>query len=357
MPTDPAPDAEVVRLAAIVDEHRRLLAESPGSLFPVYADSLMTLGACLAELGRGDEALAAALEGVAHFQALAVGEPGTFGVHLASALNNLSNRLQEAGRDADARRAGGEAVALARAALAERPEQARFVLVSALMNQAGRAWRDGAAVAALADMEAATVAFRDGGESMATYLGVMVEALHRNAMALGEAGLWTEAVAVRRMTGLCFPGGQPSPVGHLLALTLEQAAHALSAAGRAGEGLPLIEEALEIARRLAAEDPTQYRLFLGQTLGNLASRQYEAGAHAEAMEAALEAIGLFQQVAETDAASAVLPLSVTLETFAAILAALGQPDQAAIVLTQRDTLVKVMEEARAYAESRDDGED
>ncbi len=357
MPTDTPPDAEVARLAAIVDDHRRLLAESSDALFPVYADSLMSLGARLAELGRADEALAAALEGVAHFQALAQSEPAVFGVHLASALNNLSNRLQESGRDADARRAGGEAVALARAAVAERPDQARFVLVSALMNQAGRAWRDGDAAAALADMEAATVAFAEGGEEMGQYLGVIIEALHRNAMALGEAGLWGEAVAVRRMTGLCFPGGRPSPVDHLLALTLEQAAHALSAAGRAGEGLPLIDEALEIARRLAADDPEHYRLFLGQTLGNLAGRQYEAGALAEALESALEAVGLFQKVAETDAAEAVLPLSVTLETFAAILTALGQADQAEIVLAQRDTLVKVMEEARAYADSQDDGED
>ncbi len=341
------PDPELDRLAAVIDTHRRLLDDDPEALYPAYADALMALAAHLAELGRKDEALGAALDGVRHFQALALAEPLSFGVHLASALNNLANRLAEAGRAADARRAGAEAVALARSALAERPEQARFVLVSALMNRAGRGWDSEEPADPLADMEEAVLAFREGGESMVAYLGVLCEAFHRNAMALGSAGRWDEAVAVRRLTARCFAGESPAAVDHLLALTLERAALARNAAGDAAGAEPLSAEVLVLARRLAAAEPRRYRLFLAQSLGDCADRHYRAGTLAAGLEAALEAITLFQEAAATDAAAAVPPLGMTLETFAAILDALGQTEQAETVRSQRDGLLQALADAQA----------
>ncbi|MDA8229836.1 MAG: tetratricopeptide repeat protein [Magnetospirillum sp.] len=340
-------DETIAQLNAVIADHRALLEENPGTLYPAFADALMSLAAHLAESGQTDEALSAAMEGVEQFQSLAAADAPVFAIHLAAALNNLSNRLSEAGRDEHAHSAGDEAVKIATALLAGEPLQARFVLVSALMNQAGRSWRGGQGGKALDEMREAVDAFRAGGDDMAPYLGAIIEALHRNALSLSEAGLWTEAIRVRRMTAQCFAGPVPAPVHHLLALNLEQAAHAVGAAGRWDEAMPLIEEAVTIARGLAGEDADQYRLFLAQSLSSLASRRHEAGLHAMAMDAAVEAINLFQQVAMTDADSAVLPLILTLETFASILKSLGHHDQAATVLDQRDTLVAA---AQAIAE-------
>ena len=346
---------EILRLSAIADEHRRLIAESPDALFPVHADALVRLSGLLAQSGRSEEALAAAIEGVGHFQSLAAGDPAAFVVHLAAAFNSLSSRLGELDRAADARRAGDEAVNLARIALDHHPLQARYLLVSALMGQSGRSWRANQALVALGEMKDAVAAFRDGGAEMEPHLGTMIDALHRNALALAEAGRWSEAVAVRRMTADCFAGPVPAPVSHLLALTLEHAAYAATTAGHPAEAVPLVEEAVAIARALADADD-KYLLFLAQSLGNLASRQHEAGFNAEALEVGLEAINLLQQVAQTDASVAVAPLAVTLETFAAILTALGHPDQAETILAQRAGLLETLEKAKEYAREHGEGE-
>lgn len=335
--------ADRARLEEIVAEHRRLLAENPDSLYPAYADALVGLAAQLGEEGLKDKALAAAQEGADHFRALFEVEPATFAIHLASALNNLSNRLSEVDRDEDGRQAGDEAVRLATEVVgATNTDQARFVLISSLMNQAGRSWRNDDPVRAIEEIGTAVGTFRDGGEALNEFLSVMVDALHRNAMALSEAGRWAEAIHIRRLTAGLFRGQPPAPVGHLLALTLEQAAFAVSRAGQPGESLPLVEEAVIIARDIAAADPESYKLFLAQTLANLGGRQHEAGAGPQALESVVEAINLFQQVTEANAGDAVVPLLATLDTFAAILTSLGQDEQASAVLAQRDELIEVM---------------
>ncbi len=340
--SSPGPTEDLARLQAVIAEHRALMADNPDNLYPVFADSLMGLAVALAEDGHHGEALAAAEEGVEHFRHLEAADPAAFRVHLASALNNFSNRLTDAERDDDARRACEESVRMASEALADpNPVQARFVLVSALMNQSGRSWRMGEPDRAIGEMEAAVDAFRDGGEALNQFLGVMVDALHKNAMALAEANRWDEAIAIRRMTGKLFPAPTPAPVSHLLALTLEHAAFAHSRAGQPGQSLPLVEEAVELSRGLAQAEPEQYTLFLAQSLSNMASRQFEAGASPQALEAALEAIKLYQDAAHINASDTVVPLAMTLETFANILASLGHEEQARTVMAQRDELLEI----------------
>ncbi|MBX9633381.1 MAG: AP-2 family transcription factor, partial [Magnetospirillum sp.] len=281
--------------------------------------------------------------GAGHFRLLFESDPAAFAVALASALNNLSNRLSDLGRDDEARQAGDEAFDLARRAIPANPDQARFVLVSTLMNQSGRSWRAGQSLRAIEEMGTAVETFREGGEALFSFLGVMVDALHRNAMALSEAARWEEAMAVRRMTAQLFPADRiPAPVNHLLALTLQQAAFAASRDGRPGEALSLVEEAVDLARGLAEVAPEQYRLFLAQSLANQASRQHEAHADPEALDSALEAVNAFQEVAKVDAPSAIVPLAATLETFAAILTSLGHDAQASNVLAQREQLMSAM---------------
>lgn len=338
---------EIARLSAIIADHQDRLADNPDAAFPEYADALMGLAARLAETGQGEEALVRAVEGVDHYRLLFEADPATFGVHLASALNNMSNRLSDLGRDDEARLAGDEAFALARAAIAHKPGEARFVLVSTLMNQSGRSWRAGQSLRAIEEMGTAVELFREGGEDLMSFLGVMVDALHRNAMALSEAARWEEAVAVRRMTADVFPADNiPAPVHHLLALTLQQAAFAKSRDGAPGEALPLVEEAADLARGLSDAQPDQYRLFLAQSLANLASRQHEAHADEQALEAAVEAVNVFQEVAKVNPGDALVPMLATLETFASILATLGHHEQARTILAQREQLLSVLEQVK-----------
>ncbi|MBF0326725.1 MAG: tetratricopeptide repeat protein [Alphaproteobacteria bacterium] len=340
-------DQELAALDATIAEHRAKRAADPDALFPELADALMGRAAHLADHGDHEGAMEAAMEGVAHFRLLHQVDPGVFAIHLASALNNLSNRLSDLGRDDEARAAGDEAIRLARGEVDGQPDQARFVMISALLNQSGRAWRAGQALQALGEMKDAVEVFQEGGEAMSPFMGVMVDALHRNGLALAEAGRWEEAIMVRRMVADLFPKGEvPLPVHHLLGLTLQQAAFAKSRAGQPGEALPLVEEAAELARGLVDAVPDQYRLYLAQSLGNLASRQHEAGANAEALESAIAAVNSFQEAAQSQPGEALAPLVTTLDTFIAVLMALGHADQAESIIAQRDHLKEVLAEIR-----------
>lgn len=326
-------------LEAVIADFRVKADEDPTMAYPALAEAALELSDIYAEMGEGQIALEAAETGVVECRRLFDADPKTFVLGMASSLNSLSNRLSDLGRDDEGRAAGDEAFDYARRAMEVDSEQARFVLVSVLMNQSGRSWRGGQFLRAIEEMGTAVETFREGGEAMYSFLGVMVDALHRNALALAEAGRWEEAVEVRRMTAKVFPVEHiPAPVNHLLALTMQQAAFAISRDGRPGAALPLVEEATELARGLAEKDHEQYRLFLAQSLANLASRQHEAEAHEQALDAALEAVNVFQEVAQVDAVAAMVPLAATLGTFASILSTLGYDDQARNVLEQREQL-------------------
>ena len=341
---------DVAQLQAAIAEHRPAVTAEPPALVPAFAEAQLALAAKLAEAGEMERALAAAIAGVDHLRLLYENDAATFGVHLASALNNLSNRLSDLGRDDEARQAGDEAFALGKAAIDAAPAEARFVLVSTLMNQSGRSWRAGQSLRAIEELGTAVDIFREGGEQLYSFLGIMVDALHRNAMALAEGGLWEEAIAVRRMTAQVFPEDHmPLAVLHLLALTLQQGAFARSREGFFGESLPLAEEATQLARDLAETEPDQYRLFLAQSLASLASRQHEAQAHEQALEAAVEAVGVFQDLAKVDPAGALEPLVPTLQTFASILNTLGHAEQAQTILAQREHLLGVLEQMAGQA--------
>jgi tetratricopeptide (TPR) repeat protein len=342
---DAARDGELERLAATVADFRRRNAETPDGLFPAQADALLQMGTLLWSKGQRDEALAAIAESVEIFRALSVIEPQTFCINLASALNTLSGRLTEVGNDNDAATAGEAAVELARASMELQPGQTRFVLVSVLISQAGRRLRGGDIAGAVESLTGAVKVFREGGQEGAPYLGAMIEALHRSAIAFTELGLWPEAIDTRRLIVDLFPEGTPPAVVHLLALTLHQAALALSRNGRFGDAHACADEACELGRILFKADPEQYRLFMAQTLGSLAGRRHEVGRTQDSLDPALEAVDLFHTAVNADPKAAVPALVLTLESLAEILAALGLADQAAVVQAQHTQLKGAMENA------------
>ncbi len=69
--------------------YRRLAAERPDAFLPDLAMSLNNLGGCLSELGRREDALAAAEEATGIYRRLAAERPDAFLPDLAGSLNNL----------------------------------------------------------------------------------------------------------------------------------------------------------------------------------------------------------------------------------------------------------------------------
>src|SRR5204862_156701 len=85
-----------------VKAYRALAQVGPGAFVPGLAMSLNNLGIRLGALGRREEALAAAEEGVNVYRALAQARREAFEPDLAASLNNLGNRLSELGRREEA---------------------------------------------------------------------------------------------------------------------------------------------------------------------------------------------------------------------------------------------------------------
>jgi tetratricopeptide (TPR) repeat protein len=343
MSPSPESEAEIQRLQTVVAQFDHQLEADPGALFPPHAEALTRLAQALAAAGDMGGAIAAAARGVGLYRAMAEVQPAGFRAQLASALNGLSVRLSEAGDAGQAREAGEEALALARVALAEQPDRARFVLVSALVGQGGRRMADGDVDGCLDAMAEAVEVFRAAGDSGADYLSIMIEALHRTSMALGEAGVWTQAVDARRLMLRLFAGGQPPAMVHLLALTLQQASLGAAAANDLNQAMAWADESVELARILFDKDKGDYTLFLAQSLGNQAGRRLDLDDLQGALDGALNAVNLFHEVVGLDPKAAVPSMILTLGTLAAVLSALGMEDQAAIVTEQRTQLQKTLE--------------
>jgi len=99
-------------------------------------------------------------------------------------------------------------------------------------------------------------------------------------------------------------------------------------------------------------DGTAHRLTLAQAVGNLAGRSHDAGRLKEGLDLSLEAVDLFHDAVNTDPVHAVPSLIVALDSMAAILEALGLPDQAATVREQRTQLQETLDIIAPRGEAR-----
>ncbi len=117
-----------------VSVYRRLAADRPDAFLPYLAASLNNLGNMLSDLGRREEALAAAVEAVSIRRRLAADRPDAFLPDLAGSLNNLSAMLRDLGRRKEALAAADEAVSIRRRLAADRPDAFRPDLAMSLNN-------------------------------------------------------------------------------------------------------------------------------------------------------------------------------------------------------------------------------
>ena len=220
---------------------RRLPARSRG----VAEQSRRVFG----DLGRREDALAAAREAVEIHRRLAADRPDAFLPDLATSLNNLGASLSNLGRREDALAAAREASDLYRRLAADRPDAFRPDLAMSLNNLGG----------GLSD------------------LGRREDAL----------------AAAREATDLYRRLAADRPDAFLpdLAMSLNNLGARLSDLGRREDALAAAREAVEIRRRLAADRPDAFLPDLAMSLNNLGVLLSDLGRREDALAAAREADG------------------------------------------------------------------
>lgn len=257
---------------------------------------------------------------------------------LSSVLGDLSIRLGGTARQAEARDLAEESVACGRRAMERIPDRGRFLLVSALVNRSAGLLRDGEGEGAVAGLTEAVGLVRDAGADGLAFLGAMVEALHRTALAFSEIGSWTQAVAMRRLILDLFGSPVPPAAIQMLALTLIQGARVAEGEPALFPGLAWAEESVGLARTLVGDDPEGASLLLAQALGGLSAWRLRAGDTVTALNAALESVDLLQKVVVREPIATVPTLVLVLDSLSQILTELGLDDQAETVRQQRAVL-------------------
>ncbi|MEU2630398.1 tetratricopeptide repeat protein, partial [Kitasatospora sp. NPDC007106] len=233
----------------IVGTYREQAQEDPSRL-PHLAASLNDLGNRLGDLGRMEEALAAAEETVTHCRSLAHADPDTHLGNLAMSLNNLGIRLANLGRLEEA------------LAVTEQAVGARRALAQA-----------------------------DPG----TYLPDLATSLNNLAVRFESFGRLEEALAAAEEAVTHYRGlAQARPDAYLpdLATTLSNLGPRLGDFGRREEALAVIEEAVDIRRTLARTRPDTYLPDLATSLNNLVVQLEKLGRVEEALTPTEEAVDI-----------------------------------------------------------------
>jgi tetratricopeptide (TPR) repeat protein len=211
----------------------------------------------LRDLGRREDALAAAAEAVHLYRALAETRPDAFTPDLATSLNNLATMLSDLGRREDALAAAEEAVGLYRALADSRPDAFTPDLAMSLNN-----------------------------------LATMLSDLGRREDALAAAA---EAVHLRR----ALADSRPDAFTPDLATSLNNLATMLSDLGRREDALAAAAEAVHLRRALADSRPDAFTPDLAGSLNNLANRLSDLGRREDALAAAAEAVHLRRALADS----------------------------------------------------------
>jgi tetratricopeptide (TPR) repeat protein len=284
------------RTRAAVAEARVKIARADGETADL-AWALNNLGNRLGELGRDQEALAAAEEALGLLRELAQDNPGSQ-PGLAGALMNLGGRLGELGRHQDALAPAEEAVGLWRPLVQDNPGY-QPNLAKALMNLGNRLANLGRHQDALAAAEEAVGLWRPLAQDNPGYQPDLATALNNLAIALNGPGRYQEAMrACEEAVGLWRllvqdnPGYQPN-----LAKALDNLGIRLGGLDRHQDALAAAEEAVGLWRPLAQDNPA-YQPDLAGALNNLGGRLSKLGRHQDALAAAEEAVDLYRELAQ-----------------------------------------------------------
>jgi tetratricopeptide (TPR) repeat protein/nucleoside phosphorylase len=316
----------------------RLLAELPEDNHAERARVLNNLGNRLSELGRREEALAAAREAVEHYRELARVQPDAFLPNLAGSLSNLGNRLSDLGRREEALAAAREAVEHYRELAQVQPDAFLPGLATSLTNL-------GARLSELGRREEALAAAREAVEIRRELVRVRPDAflpdlagsLNNLGNHLSELGRREEALAAAREAleiRRALVRVRPDAFLPDLAASLNNLGNRLSELGRREEALAAAREAVEIRRELARVRPDAFLPDLAGSLNNLGARLSELGRREEALAAAREAVEIRRALARVRPDAFLPGLAASLNNLGNHLSELGRQEEALEVLSQ-----------------------
>ncbi|MFF4795443.1 hypothetical protein ACFY2M_38290 [Streptomyces sp. NPDC001276] len=317
----------------------RALAATRRSNRVWLAAILDILGMRLSYEGRKEEGLRAAEEALAvlrrvpRLQRRSFGR-GNYRQGLAAMYSNLSLHLGAVKRDGDALEAVQRSVNIRRK-LARRDSQEYLYLAPSLHNFSIHLAKAKRYEEALRAGQEATDLFRQivadpfgitGAEDLEGNLYELALSLNLNSLRLSllqrpdEAlSAAREAVEIQRRLAADNPDAWLSQLPMMLINLAEQ--H--NDAGRHGEALPLAEEAAAIAREHAETDPETFLVDLGGALTQLTTALGGSGRHGEALATGREAVDVLRRSAEHDLGDVTVSLSAALTVLAELLLQTG----------------------------------
>ncbi|MER6052512.1 tetratricopeptide repeat protein [Streptomyces sp. NPDC001793] len=281
------------RLAEIDPRHRLRLATS-----------LTALGNALDRHGRWSEALSQTQGATALLRELAEHDP-SHRPSLATSLTDLGRRLSERGRAREALDVAEEAAALRRELAAEDPVGQSARLARALSSLGALRLDQGRPDEAAAAVEEAVAVLREPARARpGEHLGDLARALSTLAPVSLAAGRREQAAeAAQEAVGLFRRLSEANPAVHrphlvtsLVHLSATLPRHAEHGDRLSGPALTAAEEAVALARELAAADPAIHRRGLGRALEAHGDRLAELGRQDEAVTVLREAADLYQEL-------------------------------------------------------------
>ncbi|CAM5281419.1 hypothetical protein KAURM247S_04432 [Kitasatospora aureofaciens] len=260
--------------------YQRMAAENPGAYEPDLASSLNNLGTDLAATGQSSEAFTATTEAVRMWRLLAAQDPAAYEPDLANTLNNLGIRLSEAGAVEEALKATREAMKINDRLSELDPEAFKPSRARSLTNLGARLFEAEQHSEALAATQAAVQVYSQlAAANPAAYEPNLADALVNLGTQLSHASQHEEGITVtasavdiyRRLAAANPAAYEPDLADALIKLSsqLSTAFPLTGSSPAAAKALELTERAVEIYRRMAANDPSAYDYDLASALNGL----------------------------------------------------------------------------------------
>jgi tetratricopeptide (TPR) repeat protein len=279
---------------------RELHARQPDAYAADLASSLGNLGNHFDDVGRYDEALKAAKEGLALLRELHARQPDAYAADLARSLGNLANHLDAVGRYDEALKAAGEGLALRRELHARQPDAYAAGLANSLANLANHLDAVGRYDEALKAAGEGLALLRElHARQPDAYAADLASSLANLANHLDAVGRYDEALKAAG-DGLALlrelHAQQPDAYASDLASSLGNLGNHLDAVGRYDEALKAAGDGLALLRELHAQQPDAYAADLARSLGNLANHLDAVGRYDEALKAAGDGLALLREL-------------------------------------------------------------
>ena len=340
-----------------VSIYRQLAVAGADAFTPELAMSLSNLSNRLADLGRREDALAAVVEAVTVYRPLAAARPVPFIVHLARSLNNLSLRLADLGRREDALAPIVEAVSVYRQLATPGTDAFTSELATSLNNLSNRLADLGRREEALASIEEAVSVCRELATARPdAFTPDLARLLNNLSAALGGLGRREEALAaIEEATSVHrqLATARPDAFTPELARSLDNLAAALRGLGRREAALAASGEAVAIYRQLAAARPDAFTAELARSLSNLSLQLADLGGREEALAASGEAVAIYRQLAAARPDVFTAELARSLSNLSLQLADLGGREEALAAAEEAVSLGRQLVAARLDASTPD----